>query len=131
MQSRVDAEEIDGRVLKSRARAERAAQDRRAGRDVGELPADPHDLARVCDAFEIAAMGCFPRARIFWRNGQPGAEWLKARAENERSVAPQGGIDEVLREALRLRLSANEDGDAEHDHAQTEQERAFAMSEKT
>ena len=43
----VDAEEIDGRVLESGARAERSAEDRRAGGDVGELAADAHDLARV------------------------------------------------------------------------------------
>ena len=65
----IDAEEIDGGVFKLGARAERPAQDRRAGRDIGKSPTDTHDLAGVRDALEIAAAGCF-HAGVLWCDKQ-------------------------------------------------------------
>ena len=47
-----------------------------------------------------------------------------------RPVAPEGGVDEILRESLRLRLSANENRDAKNNSAQAENEGAFAMEKK-
>ncbi len=53
MESGLDAEKVDGGVLESGPRAERSAQDRRAGGDIGELPADSHDFPRVRDSRKI------------------------------------------------------------------------------
>ena len=56
MKRGLDAVKIDSRILKARARAERSAQDRRAGDDISKLPADPHDFVCIADAFEKLAM---------------------------------------------------------------------------
>ena len=48
-----------------------------------------------------------------------------------RAVAPEGGVDEALGETLSLRLSANENRDAENDAAQAENESALAMEKET
>ena len=69
---------------------------------------------RVRDSVEIAPMGSLPARNL---SGGTGArcQGFKSGRMDERSVIPQGGVDEVLRETLRLRLGANEDPDAEHD----------------
>src|SRR5205814_9659543 len=87
----IDAEEIDGCILETGARTEGAAQDRRAGGHVRELPADPHDLGRVRDAAEVVAAGqtgdVAPRS--FWRDHQSGGAGLETRAQHERAITPE------------------------------------------
>ena len=130
VQRRIDPEKIDRRIFKSGARGERAAQNRRAGDDVGKSPADAHDFGRVRDPFEIAATRRFD-VRVFRRDEQVVVARAKLRAQHDRAVAPESGIDETLGETLGLGLSANENGDAENDAAQAENKSALAMEKET
>ena len=59
------------------------------------------------------------------------AQWLKARAQEERSIAAQSRVDELAREAFRLRLRADENRDAENHSAEAEEKSAFPMQKKT
>ena len=130
MESGLDAEKVGRGVFETRARAERSAQDGRAGGDVGKLAADPHDFPRVGDPAEIMAARRGSADRAFRRNHQAGGAGFKARAKNERAIASERGIDEVLGESLRLRLRANENRHAENDAEETQDERALAMAQE-
>ena len=55
MEGGLDAEEIGGGILESRAGTERSAQDRRTRGDIGKLAADAHDFPGIRDSAEIVA----------------------------------------------------------------------------
>src|SRR5438067_12726670 len=105
MKGGIDAVELDRCILKSRARAQRTAQDRRARDDIGELTADPHDFVCVSDSLEILAMR-HVRIRSFRRHDGVELTRLEPRANDQRAFAPECRIDEVFRETLRLGLPA-------------------------
>ncbi len=125
MQLWIDPVEIDRGVLESGTAADRAAKHGRTRNNFGELPAHSHDFVRVVDSFKI-----IPR-RTLRRDEQYSVVGTKAPVKDERSVGSNGRVDEILSEALRLRLGANEDCDAKHDADETEQQRTFAMGRKT
>ena len=128
----IDAEEIDSCILETGARTEGAAQDRRAGGHVRELPADPHDLGRVRNAAEVVAAGQAGGVApgSFRRHHQSGGAGLETRVQHERAVTPERRVDKIFREALRLRLRANENGHAENNAAQAQDKCALAMAEE-
>ena len=128
MSGGVDPEQGDGGGFKAGARAEQPAQDGRAGGDVRELPAHPHDSAGIDDAFEITAMRV--RIRVFRRDQHPAGRGFETGEERERSVAAEIRIHEILREPGGLGLRANENGDAENDAGAAQNEGALAMPEK-
>jgi hypothetical protein len=125
MQLWIDAIEIDRGVLESGAGADRAAKHGRTRNNFGKLPAHSHDFVRVVDSFKIIAR------RTLRRDEQCSVVGTKAPPKDERSVGSNCRVDEILGEALRLRLGANEDRDAKHDADETEQQCAFAMGRKT
>ena len=125
MQRWIDPVEINSGVLESGPGANRAAKHGRTRNNVGKLPAHSHDFVRVVDSFKIIAR------RTLRRNDQYSIVGTKAPGKDERSVGSNGRVDEILGEALRLRLGANEDRDAKHDADETEQQRTFAMGRKT
>src|SRR5437762_193 len=85
----VDAEEIDRRVIETSSRVEGAAQDRGAGRDIGELPADAHDLGRVRDSIERMAARLIGIVHVLRWNQQAARGGLKTRPQQERSVTSE------------------------------------------
>ena len=68
--------------------------------------------------------------RAFRRDHQPGGAGFEARAQDQRAVAAECGVDEILGEPLRLRLRANENRHAENDAAEAQDERALAMAQE-
>src|SRR5205823_11372796 len=115
MKRRFDAVKIDRGILKSRARAQRPPQDRRARNDIRELPADTHDLIGIGDSLEILPMSDV-HIRGLGRHDRADLTRFESRANDERTIAPESRIDEILGETLRLRLHANEEAHAA-DHA--------------
>jgi hypothetical protein len=70
----VDPEKIDGGIIEARARADRAAQNRRAGGDIGELPAAGLYAGAYILAWRIIGLDQSDRAvldRLFKRDGAP------------------------------------------------------------
>ena len=119
MRSCINPVKIGGGCFKSGARADCAAKHRRTGSHVRKLPAYSHDLAHVVDPFEIiSARG--GGAGIFRRDHHSLIARLKSRPQNKRAIAPDRRVDEELREALRLRLGANEDSNTEDDANQAQ-----------
>src|SRR3954470_8285925 len=100
----IDAEKVDRSVVESRPGIDGAAEDGRTGSDIGELPADAHDFRRVRNSVERMAARLVRVPHIFWRNQQALGRVLKTRAEKERAVTAEGGIDKILREPLSLGL---------------------------
>src|ERR1700730_9050212 len=129
MQRRIDAEKFDRCVVESSARVRGAAQDGGARDHVRKLATYTHDLARVVDSFKIETVrsvgaGSFRSHDQFFVTGpKPGTHY-------HRAVTTDGRINEILREALCLRLCANKNRDAENDAAQAEEKRAFAIRKK-
>src|SRR5437667_8352831 len=116
MQSGIDPVKIDSRVLKSRASADCSAQHRGTRHHIGKLPAHPHDFIGVSDAFKIKTT---PRGRLgaFGRNHERFVTWSKTRSDDQRAIATDGRINEIAREALRLRLGTDKDRDSENNTA--------------
>ena len=129
MQGGIDSEEIDRGGLKFSPRRERAAQDRRAGDDIGKAPADAHDFGGVGDAVEVAAAGRF-HIGVLRRDVKVAVTRTKLPAQHDGATAPEGGIDEIFREALGLGLGADENRDPENDPAEAENEGALAVKKK-
>ena len=101
---------------------------REAGADrgsVGKLPTHADVLRGVVDSLEG------PAVRRMDRQIGGIVERLHARLHRERAVAAEGRVDEIFREPLRLRLRADENGDAENDPAKAEEERALPVPDKT
>ena len=79
MESGLDAEKVNCGVLESGPRAERSAQDRRAGGDIGKLPADSHDFPRICDSVEHnGGVAWIPLTELFGGTIKPVARDSKA-----------------------------------------------------
>ncbi|MEY2491866.1 MAG: hypothetical protein QOH24_817, partial [Verrucomicrobiota bacterium] len=86
---------------------------------IGELTTDTHNFVSVGDSLEILPMRHI-RVRSSSRHDGANLTRLEARANDERTVAPQRRIDEVFGEALGLGLHANKECHSENDAAQTE-----------
>jgi len=107
MKRRLDPVDLGRGILESRAHAQVSAQDRRTGGDIGKLSAHTHDLIRVHDSLEI-----LPVRRVGRFPGTEEADLarLEALAQDEGAITSKSGIDEVLRESLRLRLNTDKEG---------------------
>ena len=93
-------------------------KNRCAGNNVGEFATDAHDLLRVGDSFEIIPV-LDVGVSAFGRNDDRFVARPKPRTDTERAVTADGGFDEVLGEALSLRLRANKNADAKYDAEKT------------
>ena len=69
--------------------------------------------------------------RVFRRDHERFVARAETRSDDQRAIAADGGVDEIAREALRLRLRADKNGDAENDAAKAQKQRALAMRQKT
>ena len=71
------------------------------------------------------------RFGVFCRDHERLVTRPKTGPDDERAIAPDVGLNEVARESLRLRLSTDEDCDAENDSAQAQKQCTLAMRQKT
>jgi len=90
------------------------------------LPAYSHDFVGVGDAFKIET-SAGARLGVLSGDHERLVTRSKTRPHDERPIAADVGFDEIAGQALRLRLRADEDRDAENDTAQTQKERPLAM----
>src|SRR5437868_13041415 len=68
---------------------------------------------------------------MFRRNHERFVPRPKTRPHDERAIAADSRVDEITCEALGLRLSADKNGDAEHNAAKAQKQCALAMRQKT
>src|SRR5438477_5808158 len=129
VQTRSDSVQVDGGMLKSRARGQRAAQYRRTGNHIRELSADAHDFVRVGDAFKILSPSHLA-VGTFRRNHERLVKRTEARLHDQGAVAADGGINEVASKTLSLRLRADKNRNAENYTAKAQQQCPFAMRQK-
>ena len=116
MKRRIDPEEVDRRVLEVGPGREGPAQDGRTGYDIGETPADAHDLGSVRNPLEVAPARGFD-FRILGRDEEVVVARTELRLEHDGAVAAEGGIDEAFREPLGLGLGGDENSDSKNDAA--------------
>ena len=94
------------------------------------MPAHPHDFVGVGDAFKIET-AARTRLGVFRRDHERLVTRPKTGPDDERAIAADVGLNEVARESLRLRLSTDENCDAENDSAQAQKQCTLAMRQKT
>jgi hypothetical protein len=113
-------------VFKIGPRRDRAAQDRRAGNDVRETPADAHDF----EALVMLRNSVAGPLRPLSSRAQHIVEGDETARANESAVAPDRGIDEAFREPLGLRPGCTKIATPETTPHRLRMKARFAMKRK-